>query len=339
MFFLGISFIPAQDLRLPRDPERLAQRVQRFWTALASGHRLQAVEFVVPEKKELFLSGNPGPVLQAKVRAIDLTDDPTRATVQISIDVLGKDLASQRSSWTITDLWIWRKGNWYVDLVSPASLFGGNEPPETLNTKDARSQLEKNFELPGNPINLGTLIDGQHSRIEVPIKYTGDVPISVELGLENPLIALDSSSTRITSGSRHLVLQVNTEDWDGPFHLQLPLTIRYQAAAIERTLLVSGNVFAPIAFRQDPPNGPIEVGREISIFIRNNSTQQVGIRYVSADAKFDIIKHSLVLVPNQEAEVVLKLKPNSSPDRFFLVLDAPLHGRDTYSYRFRNVRP
>ena len=107
---------------------------------------------------------------------------------------------------------------------------------------------------------------------------------------------------------------------------------------MERTLLVKGLVFVPLAFRQSPPNGPIEEGREFSVFIRNNSPQQVGIRYISVDAKLNIVKQPQTLPPGEETEVVLKLRPGESPDRMYVQLDAPLQGRDMYTYRFRNAR-
>jgi hypothetical protein len=327
---------PAQNAGVPRDPEKLLKRAQRFWTAVAAGRRLQASEFVLPERKESFVSGTPLPVLKANVVAINVTDRPTQASVQVGIEVLGQDLESQRSSsWTITDLWVWRKGNWYVDLADSSTLFKGNG--RQADRQKTPNELERNFQLVSDSLDLGELTEGQYFKIEVPIRYAGDSPVSVDTAIQNSLVALDASSTVITSQSTHLIFQVNTEGWNGPFDLPLPLKIKDQAVAIERRLVVHGNVFAPVVFRQDP-NNPVEVGREVSIFVRNNSSQQVGIRYVSVDAKFDIIRQPTVLDPNQEAEVVLKLRPNALPDRLSIVLDRPLYGRDTYSYQFKNLQ-
>src|SRR3989442_2780014 len=263
---------------LPRDPEKLLQRVQRFWTAVASGRRLQAAEFVLPERKESFESGTPLPVLKANVVAINVTDRPTQASVQVGIEVLGQDFESQRSSsWTITDLWVWRKGNWYVDLADSSTLFKGNG--RQADKQKTPNELERNFQLVSDRLDLGELTEGQYFKIEVPIRYSGDRPVSVDIAIQNSLVALDASSTVITSQSTHLVLQVNTEGWDGPFDLPLPLKIKDSAVAIERKLLVHGNVFAPVVFRQDP-NNPVEAGREVLIFFRNKFFQQGGICYV-----------------------------------------------------------
>jgi hypothetical protein len=306
---------------------------------VASGQRLQALEFVLTEKKDLFLSGSPIPILKAKVLGLDLTSDANRAAVRVNVDVLTKEAASGHLNWIITDSWVWSRDNWYLNLTSPPGVFPKDGSPETVDVKAVQSQIERNFEILLNPVDVGTLIEGQYRRIEVPIKYTGDVPISVELALPNPLVDLEyASSVGITSRSKHFVLLVASQNWEGPFNLPLPLRVRYQTATVERTLLVKGEIFAPITFRQNPPNGPIEEGQEFSVFIRNNTSQASGIRFISVDAKLDVLKPPQVLPPNQETEVVLKLRRGETPDQLYLELDASIEGRDIYTYRFRNVR-
>ena len=336
-YFLA-SPILAQDLRLPRDTDKLIARAQRFWTSVASGQRLQALEFVLPEKKNLFISGNPVPVLKARVQGVDLTADPDQATVRVSLNVLGVEATSGQLNWTITDPWVWRSGNWYVNLANPADIFPKGEELEKINVKEVQQSIEKNFEILRNPVDLGKLNDGQHFSIEVPIKYTGDIPLSVELALRNPLVDLPVSEP-ITSRSKNFLLLVGTDNWEGPFNLPVPFKIRYGNASVERTLMVKGEVFVPVAFRQDPPNGPIEEGREFSVFIRNNTVQPAGIKFISTDAKLDIVKQPNILPPSQETEVVFKLRRNQSPDALYLQLDVPLNGRELYTYRFRNARP
>src|SRR5205814_6531178 len=61
------SDVCSSDLRLPREPEKLIDRVQKFWTAITSNQRFAALEFVLPEKRNQFLSGTPMPILKARV--------------------------------------------------------------------------------------------------------------------------------------------------------------------------------------------------------------------------------------------------------------------------------
>ena len=338
LYLFATIFISAQNLQLPRNSEKLVERVQRFWAAMVSNRRVQALEFILPEKKDLLLSGNPMPILSAKVIGLDLTSDPNRAAVRTNIETLSQGAASGRATWTITDLWLWRGDNWYLNLENPPDIFPGRKSADEPAVGEIQKQIEKTFELLRNPVDLGTLTEGEHLRFDIPIKYTGNFPVSVELGLANSLVDLDTgTSIEVTSKSNHLVLLVDTQGWEGPFNIPLPLRIRSGAAATERTLIVEGNVFAPVVFRQEPPDGPIEAGRPISVFIRNNTPEEARFQ-VNTDAKFEILKRPETLLPNAETEVVLKLKPGESPDQLHLELGAPIHGRTIFSYRFRNVR-
>jgi len=329
----------AQNHRLPRDTQKLIERAQAFWTAIVAGHRIEAVAFVAPDKKDLFLSGSPIPVLRAEVVGLNLTDHPDQAQVRTSIETLAKEAIGSRSGWEITDLWVWRQGNWYLDLRdAPESIFPHTNTAPKTEISDTAKKIDKNFQILRNPVDLGRLIQGQQLTFEIPISYSGDVPVSAESELANPLADLDAdSSNHITSATTQLVLLVNTEGWEGPFDLPLPIRIRNGAAAVKRTLVIRGTVFAPIAFRRDPPDGPIEPSQPFSLFVRNNTSQEATVFRIRTDSKFEILKAPETLPPNAEAEIVLKLNPDESPDRLFLELGAPLEGRGLYTYRFPSV--
>ena len=340
-FSLLVAFITlgsAQDLRLPREPEKLIDRSQTFWNLLTSNQRLRALEFILPEKREAFLSGSSVPILKAKVLGLDLTGNREEAFVRIGIEVLSKESSSGFLNWTLTDKWIWKDDNWYLNIEQARDVFPSGSPEPPIDVKKTQEEMN-NFKILRDSIDFGTLIEGQHFQIEVPIKYTGDLPLSLELDFPNPLFALEYTPEPITSRTDKFILLVGTDDWDGPFTLPLPLKIRYQQVTVERTLLLKGNVFVPISFRQVPPNGPIEAGREISVFVRNNTDQELGVAGVLVDVKFDVLKRPDTLLSHQEAEIILRLRPNLVPGPLTLVLQNPITGRQMYTYRFRNARP
>ena len=334
---LATAFLCAQELRLPRQAESLIQRVQKFWAATVSGQRLQALEYVLPEKKELFLSGRPAPILSAKVVGLDLTKDSDSAAVRVALEIL--DIPSGRLNWTISDSWVYRKGNWYLDVDRPRDVLPKNSLPDSKALNEIRDGIEKGFELLRSVVDVGTVIQGENPRIEVPIQYSGSVPVKIELAPENPVIALDyASSIGITARSKNFVLVVVTDRWSGEFNLPLQLKIRYEATTVERKLVVKGNVFVPFQFRQDPPDGPIEPGHPVSVFVRNNTSEVVVLQSILMGAKFDILrKPQTPLLPDMEAEIVLRLRPGQTPERLEILLDRSVFGRDVYTYRLRDI--
>jgi hypothetical protein len=337
LLFVATAITSAQNLRLPRDPDKLIDSVQKFWTAMTTSQRSKALDFVLPEKRDLFLSGSPMPVLKAKVLGVDLTGKPEEALVRISLDVFTKESSTGFLTWTVTDPWIWKDGKWYYNMNPLPDVFPKGSPQSSIDTKKIQAGIEKNFQILRNPIDLGTLTDGQHFSVEVPIKYTGDLPLKLDIGLPNPLIGLDATKGTITSGTESFVLLVGTDDWDGPFTLPLPLKIRYESVSVERTLTVTGNVFLPVTFRQSPENGPVPE-QQFSVFIRNNTDQKSTIHSVLVDGKMDLVKRPDALVPHGEVEVVFKPHPNETPDLLYLNLDTPIEGRASYIYHFPHVR-
>ena len=326
----------AQDARVPREPEKLVERAQKFWALVVSGRRFEALEFVLPDKKNLFLSGNPMPILRAKVVGIDFGTDPDHATLRTAVEVLAIEAPSGRPNWTITDQWVWHVDNWYIDVQEAAEVLPKNNSPGP-EVKQIQAQIDKNFEILRDSLDCGRLIQGQHAEFQVPVKYTGDAAVLVSLGLPNPLVDVPAGSL-INNRSKSLTLTVSAEDWEGPFSLPLRLEIKLGAAIVERTLQVKGEVFAPVSFRQNPPDGPIEELRPFSVFIRNNTGQESAIRSLSTDSKLDIMKMPPALPAHAEVEVLFRLKPGQTADKLYLTLDVALEGRGLYVYRFRNVR-
>ena len=329
----------AQNRQLPRDSQQLIERAQAFWSALVSGRRIDALAFIAPDKKNLFLSGSPVPIIRAEVVGLNLTDHPDQAQVRTTIETLAKEAIGSRTGWEITDLWVWREGNWYLDLRdAPESIFPHDNSSSKSDIAETGKKIDQNFQILRNPIDLGRLLQGQRLSIEIPIKYSGDIPVSAESELQNTLADIDASSgSYITSSTEQLVLLIDTDGWEGPFDLPLPIRIRNGAAIVKRTLAIRGTVFAPIAFRLDAPDGPIQPDRPFSLFVRNNTSQEASIFRIRTDSKFELLKTPEKLLPNAEAEVVLKLNPDATPDRLYLELNAPLEGSALYTYRFPNV--
>jgi hypothetical protein len=338
LILASTTLASAQAPQLPRDPEKLIARVQKLWDALTAGQRYKALDFVLPEKRDAFASGSPTPITKAKVIGLDLTTNPNEAVVRVGIDVLSTQSASGFLTWTVMDPWVWRDGNWYLNVDTKPGIFHGNPAQPRIDSKAAQKDIEKNFQILRTEIDLGTMIQGQSPPpLEVPLKYTGDLELSLELGLPNPIASLAVMTQPITSSTKHFVLLVSADNWDGPFSLPLPLKIQSGDAVVERTLVVKGTVFVPLVFRQSPSDGPVP-DQEFSIFIRNNTDERVPIHSVVVDGKMDLQKQPEALLPHQEVELVFKPHPDEVPDRLYLQLDTPIQGRSLYTYPIRATR-
>jgi hypothetical protein len=338
LLFALTTFVSAQSLRLPRDPDKLIDRAQKFWAAMTSSQRFKALDFVLPEKRNAFASGTPMPITKARIVGLNLTTAPDQAIVRIAVDILSPENASGFLNWTIDDTWIWKEGNWYLNVADNLGIFHGAPGVPPANAKDVKEDLTKNFQILRTEFDLGSLNQGEYPpALEVPIKYTGNLKLSVEQELPNPIINLASMSDSVDSGTKNLELLVSTENWDSPFSLPLSLKIRSGNISIERTVLIKGSVFVPLVFRQSPPDGPLP-GQQFSIFIRNNTDEHASIGTVIVDGKMDLLTQPEALLPHEEVELVFRLHPDEVPDRLSLVLKNPIQGRSNYTYSIRVAR-
>ena len=292
---------------------------------------------MLPEKRDLFLSGSPTPILRAEVIGLDLTNDPQRAQVRTNIQTLSKDMIGGTTAWGITDIWIWRGNNWYLDLRAASDIFPRRSTTEDVDIGETQKKIDQNFAFLRNPVELGRLLEGEQLRYEIPIKYSGDIPVSAEVEIPNSLADLDAASiNQITAHTENVVLLLNTEGWQGPFDLPLPIRIRNGAAVIKRTLVVRGIVFAPITLRVD--ESKLQPDEPFSIFVRNNSSEDARVAGIRSDGKFEILKQPEKIPPNAEAEIVVKFKPGDAPDRFNVLLENAIEGRSIFTYRFQRNR-
>ena len=92
--------------------ESLRPRAEEYWRLLVSGDRVGASQFMRPEDRTAFLQGREQPFSNPTVETIELSDDGTRATVEIAFDLLSPVGVFP---WTITQEWTGTEGEWMAE--------------------------------------------------------------------------------------------------------------------------------------------------------------------------------------------------------------------------------
>ena len=145
---LCLSSIPVtfgQEFRLPRNPDKLIDRALNFWALISSNQRFRALEFVLPEKRDLFVAGRALPILKAKVVGLDVTTNAERGAVRTAVEVLSTESPSGSLSWTITDPWVWKDDNWYISMENPPDVFPHAPVNEEIDIKKPRNKSKRIF--------------------------------------------------------------------------------------------------------------------------------------------------------------------------------------------------
>lgn len=332
--FVGTSYdaAPAQ-IAIPPDLGELLEAAQTTRTLLAQGQMIEVIEFIVPEKRNQVLTAGRPAFRNPQVVGVDLTEDPDRGVVRVSVEMPAVELAGARA-WIARDTWVRVDGQWLYEPINYTgawtSEFTGAPSPVP---EESLREISERFRLVEELIDVGTVKAGERRVIPVPIEYSGDSPIRIGTAIPSNFLFLDGASTRVvssTDSSFNLVL--DSEGWDGPFRFPLPLTIDYEGVTIERTLTVVGNVFAPLTFgilttEASSPD-------DFRFYLRNNTEQTLEVR-VNAEGKLELMDYSDVLDPMSEGSIHFSLIPGvDPPNRFTVFVTPPVLGQQNFSFPF-----
>jgi hypothetical protein len=317
--------------QVPRDQEKLISRVQQFWTSVIHGRRAEAMQLVTQERQDDFLSGDPLPVIEAKVVGFDLTDNRERAAIRLTIKAL-VPLTGLTTVWTLTDSWVWRGNNWYANPAPKAdfwSAMNGN----VQNTEEVvKIAKEIETQLQGMPaeIDLGRVIKGFQHAFEIPVQYTGKRPLRVSLMPPNPVFLVDRD---FKEGGKLLRAYVDGESLEGQFAIPVKVRFSFGTSDVDKTVVIKGNVFRPITFRHTS-SGPIRKGAVVTVFVKNNTAEVMPIDHLTGDIHAEDQKVPEAIAPGDEVAIAFTLLSDTPPTRMDLMFKKVVFGSSQYSYIF-----
>jgi hypothetical protein len=317
----------------PRDQEKLLPRVREFWTHVIHGRKGEAVQFVSKDRQNDFLSGDPLPVMEAKVVGFDLTDSRERAAVRVSIKALAMPLAGEASVWTLTEEWVWRGNNWYANPAPKADLWAAMNGNLSNQEDVVRITKEIDAQLQGIPaeINLGRVVKGVQHAFEIPVQYSGERRLLLKLMPANPVFLVDRDIPK--AGERPIRAYVDATTLEGPFAIPVKVRFSVGTSDVDKTVVVKGEIFRAITFRHTPA-GFLLKGAMLSVFVRNNSAEVLPVDYIAGDVDGEHLKKPDAIAPGEEGEFVFKMVSDTQPTRLDILFKKSVFGSAQYTYVF-----
>lgn len=301
---------------------------------MEGGQRLKALDFVIPEKRELLVASGGMPFVRPKIVGIDFTDAGDRALVRVRVQMLAKDAPGGYLSWVVTDTWLWKRNTWYLDLndAKVQNPFQANAVAE--DTQTAAKELDSKFKVLQTTIDLGVILQFESRKITVPVQYSGSSTVAVDIDSPGSVVSAETP-LRVGPDTRELSVSFNSGDWEGPFTFPISLKIRNQAGSIERQVSIKGTVFAPLTIRQIPSPFPDVPGKEMQILVHNASDNPISIRSVSSDDKFETTELQSAIAPKSDGVIRMVRKAGDPPNYITIRLSEPLFGKSIYDFRLR----
>jgi len=328
LLVLGVAPLSSGQDQLPRDPDKLLVRARQFWQQLVDHRKANALEFVLPEKRDVFLGGDTLPVLEAKVVGLDFTESKERAAVRVAVKVLAPG-APTPTLWTITDRWLWQRNNWFADAASPKEIFtvmhGGLPPEEAARVSQ---EIGNDLKGPVEELNLGTFVKGSLHEFDIPLEYAGKWLLRAEI---TPVTIVFLKDHTIAPGAKAAQGRIDASNIQGQFRIPLTFRVSYDTAVVERRLTLTGTVFSPITFRQ-VPEGPLKKGDLLTIFVKNNTTEVAPLQYIQTGLDVEEVSSFEAIEPGGEATIVYRIGSDNPPIHIDVLFRNSIYGASQYSY-------
>ena len=331
--FVGATYATPQEREIPLDLSELIQAAQTVRTLLAEGQMIEVIDFIVPDKRNQVLTAGRPAFRNPKVIGVDLTDDPERVVVRVSVEMPAVEMAGDRP-WTARDTWVRVDGRWLYEPVNYSGAWTAEFIGESPRDSEVlRSEISDSFRLVQDFFDVGTVNEGERLVLSVPIEYSGNSPIRIANSIPSNFLILDGSTTgAVSSTDTSFTLIFDSEGWEGPFRFPLPLSIQYEGVTIERTLTVVGTVFAPLTFGVMAEEG--STPDDIRLYLRNNTEQRLEV-IVNVEGKLSIEDDLAALDPMSEGSIRFRRLPDvDPPNRFTVFVTPPVFGRQFFSFPF-----
>jgi len=324
----------AQAGALPQQLDKLSPRVEQFWHSLAGRDLLKASNFVLPEKKNAFVAAQGNSFLEFAI--VGFQFEPNRD--QVRVEVRLKSLAGGQAAPTDTivgDVWIWTRGNWYLDFSASPTAIPGSGSLSVGNKADLTKKAEEQFHLGIETLDVGVVLKDEPNSFKVPLTYSGADSIRIEPATQFGGVNFDRASTAsITSASKSFNISVDTEALDGPIDMAVGIEVYSGSISFRKSFRIRGNVFSPIHIQQVPAILEAASGNDLSLIIQNNTDGPISVRNVDTNANFIVKEFPGPIPGGAQGTVKLKQVPESHklPDRISVILEKPVYGKDTFDY-------
>jgi hypothetical protein len=289
-FLLALLFTttPAfgQDLR------QLKQRVSKLWELRQQEHKkTEALSFVEPQSKELFLSWDEPTIVDFKMAGFEPSDDDNRLDVIMNYHFSSPYGILER---TVKETWLWIGNDWFLKVDPLRSPF---LEPDKADSKPAA--LPPDFQFSSKTIDAGRHIQGELLEGRIPFRAKRNEIRLIRSLMSVPGLTL-SQPTWTNSSEGYISYIWDTTLLTHDVRQSVPLDIvgvndASTRAQVDFRVAIEGIV----AFSQDPETiDPTEAG-VVELEIKNLSKES--FKFLSAtsnNAAFHMVEERFTQTPD-----------------------------------------
>jgi hypothetical protein len=317
---LLIVCAPAQTVTTPQAPAKkpsldlLLKRVDAFWSALAEGKRLPALEYVEASGREVFLAWQVPAFSDPRVVKLEPAQDGLAVMVTMEVTRSLPPLVAP-VTWPVTHQWVFRERNWFIVIERGVPMFATSaakpdKPPLTQAEIEGRIKTVRELlHFEKTDLDFGTVRQGKSARLSIAYHLAGDQAMDLMFKNAPPeLYVRGLEKRKFEPGvDRRIEFEFSTEILAGKLERSFAILVRYNGIEVPFEFKIRADVYAPVAavppilrFQKDE--------REKEIVLSNNSKSEVQIKSMDCENnEFSVQPIPLSLPPGGSARVAVKL--------------------------------
>ena len=279
----------AQAQKTPQRPslDALRERSEAYWSLLAKRQKLEAASFVQRASRQNFITRQEPDFSEPRISKMEFSTDRREATVTIVIK-RKLPLIQHALDWSVQEKWIYRDGEWYVEIPKPMTILGivptagtGAGPnSEALEKKGA--DFRKRLEFHSTELEFGTIRKGTTATVPLQYVYRGSTPLQFALqDAPSSLSVLSPGTDKTATDATGVRLALRTGNMEGEVNLLVKLIIREAETDLPFELKLHGFVYTPVSF--SPSTLRFAKGEsEKEIVVRNNTKTEIRLASFSS---------------------------------------------------------
>jgi hypothetical protein len=312
--------------------------VRRYWELLAGGNRRQAMEYVEPSTREVFLARSTPDFSSPRLTELSLGTRDDEVDVTVYVKRLMPPLTGQ-FDFRVIERWVLRNGQWYVvikvgstpyDSPTRPAVTSTGPPPQEVERR--RASLQRDITFASRELDFGRVDQGVPAVVPLVYRLDGNEPAEIRVVKSSAAFDPRGLVTRqIVPGEGRIDVEFLTSERDSPVEEPVTIAVRRDEVEVTFDFVLKGMVYAPISVTPRPLRF-LEGEYEAEVTIRNNSSSAVRIvRYFNEDPAFSASPIPLVMEPGQTAKVQIRRpKETTAPNvlqRVALVFAELVDGR------------
>jgi hypothetical protein len=105
-----------------QDLGQLNQRATRLWELRRQMNRVDALQLIEPETRQIYFQQNEQPITSFKISGLEFTGNPNRVDLLVTVRSIQPAVGAETDR-VVREAWVWKNGQWLMHATPTPTMF------------------------------------------------------------------------------------------------------------------------------------------------------------------------------------------------------------------------